>query len=119
MTAYSKTLELFIGGSTTETGPTVAVGDTITLTVTAFTSGSATPSNNTNCSTSGQVTIGIATANAIFNFSGSSYSVRYDGPFGTWRVMQGTVNSADNTPENYTNLAGNKTGAALDRKSVV
>ena len=76
MTAYSFSLQLLTTGGSV-TGPTVASGDSITLTVTrSGNTGDATPSNPSGC-VAYTVPLNTATTGAITTFSGSSYSVTY------------------------------------------
>jgi len=87
-------------------GPDVEVGDTITLTVTAdgF-SGTAYVTNPVNC-LGIDVTLGVATSEAIASFSGSSYSIGYvytDDVFNFYTgAIEGNVGSPpDNTPDPF------------------
>ena len=95
-------MPLFVGGGSTLTGPTVDVGDTITLTVTvAGSSGTAASNSPSGCSTVGNITLGTATANAVTNFSGTSYSFQFTHTDTNttvyFRNVSGTINSASVT----------------------
>jgi hypothetical protein len=100
LATHSVTLDIYQGGgSSPVTGPTVAVGDTITLTVTSSSVSngqSAAKSNTSGCSAI-NVYVGTATANAVTNFSGTSYSVTYshtDTNTNTYtRTLNGTITS--------------------------
>ena len=108
MATHNVTLDIYVGGfNSPVTGPTVSVGDTITLTVTG--SGVANGATATKSSTSGctaiNVSVGTATANAVTSFSGTSYSVTYSstvaGTIVHTRTLTGTVSASDTTPNAF------------------
>ncbi len=101
MATHNVTLDIYVGGfNSPVTGPTVTVGDTITLTVTG--SGVANGATATKSATSGctaiNVSVGTATANAVISFSGTSYSVTYSSTVANTathtRTLTGTVTPA-------------------------
>jgi len=96
-------IPLFVGGGSTLTGPTVDVGDTITVTVTvAGSSGTAASNNASGCTVVSNVTIGTATANAVTNFSGSTYSFQFTHTDTNttvyFRNVTGTINASITAP---------------------
>ena len=106
MATHSVTLDIYVGGNVSPvTGPTVAVGDTITLTVTG--SGVSNGVTAAKSATSGcsaiDVSVGTATANAVTSFSGTSYSVTYShtvaGTVTHTRTLNGTI--SDTTPNAF------------------
>ena len=105
MTVFNYSVVLTNGGGSIA-GPNVAPGDSITLTATApGWYGTASATNPINC-VGIDVTLGVATPNAIAVFSGSSYSIGYvyatdDTQFFTASIT-GTVGTApDNTPNAF------------------
>lgn len=105
MAVFNLSVVLTTSGASV-TGPTVSVGDSITLTATASgQSGNADAFNPSNC-TGQQVTLGTAKALAITSFSGSSYSIGYlhiNEITTSYSVtITGTVGTAtDNTPNAF------------------
>jgi len=119
MTTYSKTLILAAGGAT-ET-QNVVTGDTINLTI--DTPGvNWTRTSATNCTTS--ATSGSDGATILVSpFGSTSYSTSFQSVTGSGKTTityTGTLSGNfvavpdDPVPENYTNLGGNVTNAAID-----
>lgn len=105
MAVFNYSVVLTDGGGTVA-GPNVSPGDSITLTATANgQSGTASAVEPVNC-VGIDVTLGVATANAIASFSGSSYSIGYiyttDGTTFLTATIAGNVGTAsDTTPDPY------------------
>ena len=100
MAAVSASLTLVVLGGTT-TGPTVNPGDSITLTVSCAGAVSGTsqaaPSNPSGCNAVSAV-VGVAKANAITTFSGSTYSVTYSFTAGGTITYSQTITGTILTP---------------------
>ena len=126
MATRTLSIPLFIGGGSTLTGPTVDVGDTITVTVTAAgSSGTAASSNVSGCSVISNVTLGTATANAVTNFSGTTYSFRFIhtvlNPLTTYyRDVTGTINNATPDPDafNLGDTSGTISGTSYNSNTI-
>ena len=102
MATKTLSIPLLVGGGSTLTGPAVDIGDTITLTVTAAgSSGTAASNSASGCNTVGNITLGTATANAVTNFSGTSYSFQFTHTDTNttvyFRNVSGTINLAPAT----------------------
>ena len=119
MATKTLSIPLLVGGGSTLTGPAVDIGDTITLTVTAAgSSGTAASNSASGCNTVGNITLGTATANAVTNFSGTSYSFQFTHTDTNttvyFRNVSGTINSASDTEVDSLSFGANVTGANLD-----